>query len=66
MYTYSKALNISHVNCEIVPKPTPFIKMYLSQVYLETLVTNERNCSDQQKFKNGSIYKLDSTNTYHI
>ena len=39
MYTYSKALDISHVNCEIVPKPTPFIKMYLSQVYLKTLHT---------------------------
>ena len=48
MYTYSKALDISHVNCEIVPKPTPFIKMYLSQVYLKTYLFTG---SDQQKFK---------------
>ena len=47
--TYSKALDISHVNCEIVPKPTPFIKMYLSQVNLKTLQ------NDKRKLKNGSI-----------
>ena len=45
--TYSKALDISHVNCEIVPKPTPFIKMYLSQVNLKTLQNDHQ--------KNGTI-----------